>query len=103
MDTNSFSPVFEAVSLAQEQALILANPSDSKDVNSGLIDIFTNLSSTIWNVLLSQREDKSSTLNKIAYLENELEQGKIEANKRQLLKVNHENTLLRETISELNE
>lgn len=103
MDTNSFSPVFEAVSMAQEQALILANPSDSKDVNSGLIDIFTNLSSTIWNVLLSQREDKSSTLNKIAYLENELEQGKIEANKRQLLKVNHENTLLRETISELNE
>ena len=89
--------------MAQEQALILANPSDSKDVNSGLIDIFTNLSSTIWNVLLSQREDKSSTLNKIAYLENELEQGKIEANKRQLLKVNHENTLLRETISELNE
>ena len=82
MDTNSFSPVFEAVSMAQEQALILANPSDSKDVNSGLIDIFTNLSSTIWNVLLSQREDKSSTLNKIAYLENELEQGKIEANKR---------------------
>ena len=103
MDTNSFSPIFEAVSLAQEQALIMAQPVDSKDINSGLIDIFTNLSGTIWNVLLSQREDKSDTLNKIAKLENELEVGKIEANKRQVLKLNKENVLLRETVSELNE
>jgi predicted RNase H-like nuclease (RuvC/YqgF family) len=67
--------------------------------------VFSALSSTIWSVLIHQRETQphSDTLSKIAKLESEAEASKIEAHKRQILKLSKENKILRETISELNE
>ena len=53
MDTNGFAPISEALSKAQEQALVLTEPFDSNNTNLGLVEIFTNLSGTIWNALLS--------------------------------------------------
>ena len=42
-------------------------------------------------------------MSKIAKLENDVDAGRMEANKRQILKLSKENGLLRETINELNE
>jgi hypothetical protein len=74
-----------------------------QDAKAGIVESFSGLSSSIWNVLLNQREGHSDTLSKIAKLENESELCKIEAHKRQILKQGKENGLLRETIAELNE
>ena len=103
MDTNSFAPISEALSLAQHKILDQIDRQDPEESRATVVDIISNLSSTIWNVLLKHGNGHSDSLTKIAKLENEVEQGRMEANKRQILKLSKENGLLRETINELNE
>jgi hypothetical protein len=83
--------------------LDLIEEADIEAVKAGVVETFSGLSSSIWNVLIRHREGHQDTLSRIARLDNEAELCKVETHKRQILKLSKENGLLRQTIAELNE